>query len=138
LPRGSSRNSFQKRFARASDHCAVDHLLSRFGPRFTFSVPRPVLVACMHVSGQVIEVGREDSTIIPVKTSNEGDRYSRKKSLNTPLKAWAFTPGLGPIGCRASSNLLRMLSEILSNMSSSFNTIAEKNCIFNWTLWPAR
>jgi hypothetical protein len=23
---GNSRNSFQKRFARASDHCAVDHL----------------------------------------------------------------------------------------------------------------
>jgi hypothetical protein len=42
---GNSRNSFQKRFARALDHCAVDHR-SRFGPRFTFSVPQPLLVAC--------------------------------------------------------------------------------------------
>jgi hypothetical protein len=35
---GNSLKSFQKRFVRASDHCAADHL-SRFGPPFTFSVP---------------------------------------------------------------------------------------------------
>jgi hypothetical protein len=58
---GNSRNSFQKRFARASGPYTIDHQ-SRYGPQFTFSVLRPLLVACTHISGQVIEMSRGGST----------------------------------------------------------------------------
>jgi hypothetical protein len=48
---GNSRNSFQKRFARASDHCAVDHL-SQFATVHIL-VPRPLLVAStLHADGE--------------------------------------------------------------------------------------
>lgn len=59
LQPGNSRSSIPKRFVRASDHCATDHL-SRFGPPFTFSVPDLFLshALCTHVSEQVIEINR--------------------------------------------------------------------------------
>ena len=60
---GNSLNSFQKRFAPASDHCAPDRL-SRFGPQPPFSVTDLFLsyARCKHVSGQVIKMSRGGST----------------------------------------------------------------------------
>src|SRR5262249_14509123 len=58
---GNSRNSFQKRFGRASDHCAVDHL-SQFATVLVLNIflqlPRGIQLqvlksAALLVTGQV-------------------------------------------------------------------------------------